>query len=364
MASLDSLPAELLEWIVELSVPTPDEQTWPERAATLRALCLTSTTISAVARRRFYDTVLVGSAEAARQLLHTLTRADRTSVPPVQLLEAHVEDPVLSDRWPRDGHPNPVLALLEEARAKTVRLAGSNILVIADTDCIQQAQTLVLHHVHLLPALPISTFHNLRRLGMYNIQLSHPEQFLNSATLPSLVTFALALGVVRNTAEGGAASMSYRLVSFRDLDVPMRQLNAVSSIDEVPSAADARYQLLDTGLDEFVAHPAASLPDTLTVLRLAYYPSPDQAFSHRLIPVLASPPFQPRLAELHLHVLNWDGTDLYHDAVLQDLEHLRAWCTGRGIRLFTDFADTSSSPFHRSFWNFLDSVQDRLGLDV
>ncbi|GAA6015443.1 hypothetical protein JCM10207_008596 [Rhodosporidiobolus poonsookiae] len=313
MASLNSLPAELVEKVVELSLPHDDTENWAERSDMLRALCLTCKTTLWPARRLLYRHLLVSSSESGRQLAGTLLATSFMKPGHVQRLEV-VNDPNVPDYgW-------------EEEVGET----GSSALPILLKMAV--AQEVTLEAVGTLQGAALEQA----------FQVNYAHRLLCPRTLPNLTTLCIIevqAGNVCNSATHTYPGDDEVLELYTPL---FETIKAISTTLNLPSPARATFVVLDVFLNGNLVPVLGTLPATLAVLRLCSDMHDDGAqYLPSLLNALDAPTFRPTLKELHL-----------------------TWCESKDVVLVIDDDVLTFRTVDAAFWRFLDGVRDRLRLDV
>ncbi|BGP19820.1 hypothetical protein JCM10213_003129 [Rhodosporidiobolus nylandii] len=365
MASFASLPPELVEEIVELAVPPFSPSGWKKRAKTLKALCLTCKQTLPAARRLLYREMRIASSASSDLVSGAKFSSGR--LPPVRHLQIEHYQYLSATRektWDVEGHRARLSKLLREVKPEVLTAYSSCEL---PTEELQGITTL--HFSGLLfPSDPFTReeplrLSSVRRLTLFGVRIDDPDLVLTAANFPNLVSIYCEDTYCGEPDEDeGSDDNDANLLYFSERWVPLvSQLTALATPRLDLIADGGSFSVLETQVDWAPSvEGLAVLPSSLRVLRVVYgsYAMPWES-SHLapLLRLLNSPLFPRALSELHIAQAG-DSRPDKDDA----LAKVQEWCAARGIALHLDCAPFES-PW-RSFWRFLDGVNDRLGLDV
>ncbi|GAA6015452.1 hypothetical protein JCM10207_008599 [Rhodosporidiobolus poonsookiae] len=370
MASFSSLPAELVERIVELAVPPFEPWGWKERLSTLRALSTTCKATSGPALRLLFRQVFLTTSQTGQDFARSLLAFPSAQQPAVRQLEIRCTDWQEADLWVAEA-PNGDFALLplilRLSGYKHVKLDNLELVDAVCSTHALQAQELLLSNLRFDPLLPPLTFSALKRLGLYHVDCDDAHHLLRSDVLPNLVTLAF----INISTSDAHPFLSLTVPSGSQLgsaSTPLfHQLKAFSSeiFQRCPAATSHRVH--DAYLTRGLLKTMATLPHSLSVLRLVADDedsddnSGESASSgdllYDLVRALDSPSFRPSLQELHL-------VNFVVNVAIEEtgLGEIRDWGKRKAVRLFFDHP----ADLDENFRPFVLAVpgRDRLGLDV
>ncbi|GAA6015493.1 hypothetical protein JCM10207_008613 [Rhodosporidiobolus poonsookiae] len=359
MASFDSLPAELVDYIVNLSAPPFHHKTWKERRDILLALSLTCHATRHPARRLLYRDVYLFCLDAPLNFSHLAERFVAA-----YLGAAAADESVRIRRlealcaWEGTGWPRveassaaPITDLLRLSAPVDVKMQGAGSLGVEELADLVNTQLRVLNNTRLVAPPPFSPFRALRRLGLRDVGVAAPHALLSPAALPSLVSLAFENVYTLDSAAPG----TFKAVVPPDL----AHLHAYSTATVFPDASGpfpSSCQVFDLAVTPTLVSHVKVLPPTMAVLRLTATNITwlDQRTLARMLDALSSAQPQPALKEQHL---------VNFPAGVEGL-NVEEWCSQRWVRLVEEEAEDAGHVFAPALWRFLEDVRDRFGLDV
>ncbi|BGP19797.1 hypothetical protein JCM10213_003106 [Rhodosporidiobolus nylandii] len=360
MASLTSLPLELIAHVVELAVPPFSYDGWWQRAIRLRRMSLTCKILHVAASKVLHEGFVLKKWENVEALVEALKGREEDADEPVKVkallvgwkagydYEASSSD---SDSE-NDSQPSP---LTQPARdfdlpdlfrlVKQVVVGMRNLTALCPSDLRGLDQNL----------LRRIQYSSIRRLDLHVVHLPSPAAFLSRSVFPNLRSLALT----SSTFPGPNGRT--RDLHARTADIPiLSQLQAVSA-GFVKAGATSAISVVDVFLDLNEPISASLWPSSIQVLRLvrASHLVSSKALKHAH-DCLVQPGAYPLLQEVHLVGLQ---TWLSEEGQRM-LANLELWAEKRGIRLFKQAVEDDMVSFSSTFWRFLDDVKRRTGLDV
>lgn len=191
---------------------------------------------------------------------------------------------------------------------------------------------------------PHHRFHTLRRLGLFNLLISGPPIPLTCDIFPALVS----LDLYETCYIDSSRARTYLFLQSSVIELaPRIRAASLGGVDEL-DADGLTVEVLDLYHCPTDHSEVSSIPSTVKILRL------NDTSHDELQALLASPYFPPTLKRVYATARLSQGK----------LSALKESFGGRGVDLIPKKTNFRELGFQGQFFDFLDNLKERFGLDV